>query len=110
MAGTRPESQNIFTTISYWRDIESLHAVAFGPAHRAAWDWWNSMSKKHPHIGLFHEVYVVPKGQWTTGYLNFPRFGMGQTRVGKNGGVGDGDPLVENVRSQWRSLYKGTDR
>lgn len=78
MAGIRPESKHIMATLSYWRDLKSLHDFTFGPAHRAGWDWWNSTVKQHPHLGIFHEVYVVPKDQWTNVYVNFPPFGMGE--------------------------------
>lgn len=78
MAGNRAESRNTIATISYWRDLESLHAIAFGPTHRSGWDWWNSTVERHPHLGIFHEVYVVPKGQWTNTYVNFPPFSIGK--------------------------------
>lgn len=79
MAGTRPGSRNTIATLSYWRDLESLHALALGPTHRAGWDWWNDTVKQNQHLGVFHEVYVVPKGHYTNNYANFPPFGMGES-------------------------------
>ena len=78
MSGTRPESRNIMTTISYWRDLPSLHAIALGPTHRAGWDWFNSIKTQNPHLGIFHEVYVVPRERYTNNYENCPIWGLGE--------------------------------
>lgn len=59
--------------------MESLHAFAQGPAHRAGWNWWNRTVKQHPHIGIMHEVYAAPKGHWENIYVNCPPFGMGES-------------------------------
>jgi len=73
-----PETKNTFATISYWRDLESLHALALGDTHRTGWQWWNRTVKEHPHLGLFHEVYVVPRGHFISNYINFPPFALGK--------------------------------
>ena len=31
---------NALVTISYWKDIEHLHAFAQGSTHRVGWDWF----------------------------------------------------------------------
>lgn len=69
---------NALVTISYWKDIEHLHAFAHGPTHRLAWDWWTAENKKYPHIGIMHETYAVPEGGWENIYQNFQPFGMGE--------------------------------
>ena len=69
---------NALMTISYWKDIEHLHAFAHGPTHRLGWDWWAAENKKYPHLGIMHETYAVPEGGWENIYHNFQPFGMGE--------------------------------
>ena len=102
MAGTRPTSKNTLITISYWRDVASLHASAFGPAHQAGWDWWNRTRKEFPHLGIIHEVYVVKRGGFGATYVDAPAFGLGEylllclVLVGKLRG-GNGILSVEGI-------------
>ena len=77
MAGNRASSADIFATISYWRDVESLHNFAFGPSHRSGWGWWNETHKDHPHLGIYHELYVAKAQHWSNVYVDFPAFGLG---------------------------------
>ena len=65
--------------LSYWKDVEALRAFAQGPAHRAGWDWWNKVTRSHPHLGIMHEVFAAPKGHWENIYINFKPFGMGES-------------------------------
>lgn len=71
---------NALVTISYWKDIEHLHAFALGPTHRLGWDWWAAQNKKYPHLGIMHETYAVPKGAWENIYQNCHPLGMGQIK------------------------------
>ena len=70
---------NATVTISYWKDMEHLHAFANGPSHRLGWDWWAAENKKYPHIGIMHETYAVPKDAWENIYWNFQPIGMGES-------------------------------
>ena len=72
---------NALVTISYWKDIEHLHAFAHGPIHRLGWDWWNAENHKYPHIGIMHETYAVPKNSWENIYQNFQPIGMCESRL-----------------------------
>lgn len=72
---------NALVTISYWKDIEHLHAFAHGPTHRLGWDWWAAQNKKYPHIGIMHETYAVPKGAWENIYQNCHPIGMGESML-----------------------------
>lgn len=56
-----------------------LHAFARGPAHQAGWTWFNKVTKTHPHLGMMHEVYAIPKGHWENIYKNITPFGMGES-------------------------------
>ncbi len=56
--------------VAYFRSIADAHAYAHGPLHRKAWDWWNSITKTHPHLSIMHELYEAPKGRWENIYVN----------------------------------------
>lgn len=69
------DTSNTMVWLTYWEDLEHLHAFAHGDVHSAGLDWW--YAKKYPHIAIGHETYVVPKGNWETIYHNFRPFGLG---------------------------------
>ena len=66
-------------TLSYWKDLRSLHGFAHSQQHRAGWDWWNATVKHMPFMGIMHEVYAIPKGHWENIYVNYRPFGMGKS-------------------------------
>ncbi|OAA74093.1 hypothetical protein ISF_00994 [Cordyceps fumosorosea ARSEF 2679] len=55
-------------TIIYFRDVASLNAFAHEPMHREAWDWF--AAQKFPHLGVFHETFLVPRKNYESVYLN----------------------------------------
>ena len=55
--GRQGATSNELMTVSYWRNIEGLHAFAESPVHREGWDWWNKTVKQHPHLVIYHEIY-----------------------------------------------------
>ena len=65
--------------VSYWRDLDAVHAFAHSPLHRAAWDYWNRTFKAHPYLGVHHEVYEADAGRWESVYANFQPTGLGAT-------------------------------
>lgn len=67
--------------VHYFKTWQHLHDFAHGHAHRAGWDWWNGEGKKYPYIGLAHEVYSVPAGEWENIYLNCEPSGLGSTSI-----------------------------
>lgn len=76
--GLTPDVKHTVLTLSYWKDLDSLNAFAQGPLHKAGWAWWNKSTKTLPHLGIMHEVYAAPKGNWENIYVNFRPFGMGK--------------------------------
>lgn len=78
MLATDDETGNAIITLSYWKSMAYLNAFAQGPAHRAGWEWFNRMTRSHPHLGMMHEVYAMPTGHWENIYKNFTPFGMGE--------------------------------
>ena len=103
-----PSGGNAILALSYWKDIEHLHAFARGPSHTTGWNWWGETQKQWPHIGIFHETYNVPAGGWETIYQNFHPIGMAQTKhrvMDKSTGTMRLiSPLVEAKGGKWKSM------
>ncbi|KAF3403572.1 hypothetical protein F1880_009575 [Penicillium rolfsii] len=66
-------------TIFYLRDYESLHRFAYGEVHMNGVRYWNSIARKYPHISIYHETYVVPRGHWEAIYINSKPTGLADT-------------------------------
>jgi hypothetical protein len=77
-ASAQRTRSNEIMTVLYFRTNEGLHSFAHSESHRKGWDWWNKTYKQHPHIGIMHEVYEVPKGHWENIYVNYHPTGIGQ--------------------------------
>ena len=81
-------------TLTYWQSIEHLHAFAHAPVHREGWSWWDQYRREHKDVGIYHETYFSPKGNWETIYENMQPFGMGKIRYPVAGGEkGEGQPI-----------------
>ena len=66
--------------IQYWRSFEQLHAFAHmrtGP-HLPAWAEFNRRIGGDGSVGIWHETYMVARGQYECIYANMPRFGFGR--------------------------------
>lgn len=61
---------NELLTIMYFRSVEGLHKFAHHDVHRQGWNWWNKNIKDMPHQSIWHEVFVAPKGNWESIYVN----------------------------------------
>lgn len=66
-------------TIFYLRDYESLHRFAYGDLHMKGVRYWNKIAKESPHIAIYHETYVVPRGHWEAIYIHSKPTGLGDT-------------------------------
>lgn len=64
---------------TYFRTLEDVHAYAHSPLHREAWEWWNRITKSHPHLSIMHEVYQAPKNQWENVFINNHLTGIGKS-------------------------------
>jgi hypothetical protein len=64
--------------IQYWRSSEQLIAYARSrdETHYPVWVRFNQQLAKHSGIGIWHETYLVPAGQYECVYNNMPRFGL----------------------------------
>ncbi|MEU0090391.1 DUF4188 domain-containing protein [Kribbella sp. NPDC006257] len=67
------------TMLQYWESAEKLQAFANDPdrTHRPAWTQFFKLAYKGGNVGIWHETYVVPAGNFETVYGNMPLLGLG---------------------------------
>lgn len=69
------------TTISlqYWESFEKLEQYArnSNAEHLPAWNAFNKAMQGTNAVGIWHETYIVKKGQYENIYNNMPKFGLG---------------------------------
>jgi len=65
--------------LQYWRSFEDLEHFARSQdePHFAPWKRFNKMIGGDGSVGIFHETYLVPAGQYEALYGNMPAFGLG---------------------------------
>jgi hypothetical protein len=68
------------SVIQYWSSTEKLFAYAKDRSaeHYPAWASFNRKVGTDGSVGIWHETYVVPAGQFECIYVNMPRVGLGQ--------------------------------
>jgi hypothetical protein len=66
--------------IQYWRSSEHLIAYARkrDETHYPAWVRFNRELSQRASVGIWHETYLVPAGQYECVYNNMPAFGLGR--------------------------------
>lgn len=64
--------------VQYWRSFEQLERFARDPSasHLESWKRFNRAVGAGGSVGIWHETYVVPEGQFESVYGNMPRFGL----------------------------------
>ncbi|MGC4936893.1 DUF4188 domain-containing protein [Kribbella sp. DT2] len=68
------------TMVQYWESTEKLQAFANDAqrSHRPAWTEFYKHAYKGNNVGVWHETYKVPAGQFETIYANMPLLGLGR--------------------------------
>lgn len=66
--------------VQYWESFEKLEAYARSKdgQHFPAWQDFNRHIKSNGDVGIWHETYLIPKGNHESVYNNMPRFGLGK--------------------------------
>ncbi len=64
--------------LQYWRSEEDLIAYARGQKHLKAWNEFNKKVRNNDAVGIYHETFLVKKGQYESLYGNMPKFGLGK--------------------------------
>lgn len=64
--------------VQYWRSFEQLESFARNPSlsHLDAWKRFNRAVGADGSVGIWHESYLVPEGQYECIYGNMPKFGL----------------------------------
>jgi hypothetical protein len=66
--------------VQYWESSEKLleYAKAKDSEHLPAWRAFNQAAAKSDAVGIWHETYLVQKGNSENMYVNMPTFGFGK--------------------------------
>ena len=66
--------------VQYWRSFEDLEKFARNPddPHLPAWQRFNSSVGSDGSVGIFHETFIVGRGNYEAVYSNMPVFGLGK--------------------------------
>ena len=67
-------------TVMFFKTPEGIHKYAHGKLHKEGWAWWNKTEAQHPYIGIWHEIFVSPRGMWESIYINDTPMGFGATQ------------------------------
>ena len=64
--------------VQYWRSFEELERFARNPddPHLPAWQRFNRSVGKDGSVGIFHETFIVERGNFEAIYSNMPVFGL----------------------------------
>ena len=64
--------------VQYWRSFDHLHEYARlrDAEHLPAWAEFNRTVGTNGDVGIWHETYLVPAGQYEAIYANMPEFGL----------------------------------
>ncbi|MFD1038805.1 DUF4188 domain-containing protein [Virgibacillus byunsanensis] len=62
--------------VQYWRSSDDLITYAKGPTHLTAWRRFNKKIGNNNAVGIYHETYVIEKGNYESVYGNMPVFGL----------------------------------
>src|SRR5262249_20530396 len=67
---------NHFGVLQYWRSFDDLEAWSRRPPHS---EWWREAvgrMRARGDVGIYHEAYLVPRGQVETIYMNCQPVGL----------------------------------
>lgn len=90
------------STIQYWRSYDHLHAYAHArdKAHLPAWAAFQKAARGNSAVGIYHESYLVPAGNYETIYADMPAFGLGR--------AGSLQPAVGSMANASARLRRGS--
>ncbi|MFI1523465.1 DUF4188 domain-containing protein [Kitasatospora cineracea] len=72
-------SPRTYYVVQYWESEEKLlaYAAAPGKLHRNAWTMINRFERNsRQHVGIWHETYIVPPGNYEAIYGDMPPYGL----------------------------------
>jgi hypothetical protein len=73
-------SRRVALVLQYWRSLDHLMAYAHArdAEHLPAWRAFNRRVKTTSAVGIWHETYMVPAGNYEALYHHMPAFGLGR--------------------------------
>lgn len=86
----------------YFRNVEAIHKFAHEDLHRTGWHWYETV--KPFHVGVYHETFIVPAGQYETIYDHCRPVLLGKGRVKTEDGVGK-----EGGGGEWKKVLVSAD-
>jgi hypothetical protein len=72
-------SPRTYYVVQYWESTEKLFGYAAAPQglHHEGWAMMNRMMRKsRGHVGIWHETYAVPAGNYEAIYGDMPAYGL----------------------------------
>ncbi|KAF4550981.1 Hypothetical protein D9617_15g043350 [Elsinoe fawcettii] len=78
--GTERTSNATTMQVMYFRSAADVHAFAHGPLHREAWEWWYKNLAENKDLGIWHELYEVPSGNYESVYAQMAPLGLAATQ------------------------------
>ena len=93
-------------TVFYFRSLAGVHKFAHDDAHREGWDWWSKHARDIPFLGISHEAYEVPAGNWENVYVNMQPSGLGSASIPfktEEGETKFASPVVDASRGKLRT-------
>ena len=66
--------------VQYWSSVDKLMSYASDRSaeHYPAWAAFNRRIGTSGDVGIWHETYSVPRGNYESIYVNMPAFGLGK--------------------------------
>lgn len=64
--------------IQYWRSLDDLLEYSKNGKHLKAWKKFNQLTANNDAVGIYHETYIISKGQYESIYVNMPQYGLGK--------------------------------
>ncbi|KAF2846380.1 hypothetical protein T440DRAFT_558167 [Plenodomus tracheiphilus IPT5] len=110
--GSRPDEQGkTVVFLSYWKTLEGLHKFAHSKTHMKGQMWWESgAAEKFSHIGIMHETYEVPAGNWENVFHNFRPFGIANAKYPVSGATETDSEGNEKETLEWVSGLREAKR
>ena len=92
--------------VQYWESFEKLEAYARNrnASHLPAWQQFNKNVGSNGDVGIWHETYLIEKGNYECIYNNMPRFGLG-----KVGEFVEAKATITTQKTDWWRLEKRFD-
>ena len=68
-------------SLMYFRSAAHVHEYAQGPLHREAWTYYVKHLQQAGTMGIYHEMYQVPAGNWEAIYEHMPPINLAASKV-----------------------------